>query len=57
VRDTAPTNAVCTQTGNDNFAWSGATGKKSRLTFLDLLRAVTPTMSSTTPPWACLIRY
>lgn len=33
------TNAVCTQIGNDSFAWFGTTGSKSRLNFLDLLRA------------------
>jgi hypothetical protein len=33
------TNSVCTQIGNDNFAWFGTTGSKSRLNFLDLLRA------------------
>src|SRR5208283_6079629 len=32
-------NAACTQNGNDNFAWFGSTGSKSRLNFLDLLRA------------------
>jgi hypothetical protein len=40
-------NGVCTQIGNDDFAWSGArlratfatTASKSRLNFLDLLRA------------------
>jgi Transposase IS66 family len=32
-------NAVCTQIGNDSFAWFGTTGSKSRLNFLDLLRA------------------
>jgi hypothetical protein len=32
-------NRVCTQIGNDNFAWFGTTGSKSRLNFLDLLRA------------------
>jgi hypothetical protein len=40
-------NAVCTQIGNDSFAWSGArlratfgtTGSKSRMNFLELLRA------------------
>ena len=32
-------NAVCTQIGNDNFAWFGTTGSKSRLNFLGLLRA------------------
>jgi hypothetical protein len=32
-------NAVCTQIGNDNFAWFGPTGSKSRLNFLELLRA------------------
>jgi transposase IS66 family protein len=33
------TNGVCTQIGNDHFAWFGTTGSKSRLNFLDLLRA------------------
>src|SRR3954468_3735832 len=32
-------NAVCTQIGNDSFAWFGTTGRKSRQTFLALLRA------------------
>src|SRR3954447_23200150 len=32
-------NAVCTQIGNDKFAWFGTTRSKSRLNFLDLLRA------------------
>src|ERR1700690_453328 len=32
-------NAVCTQIGNDDFAWFGTTGSRSRLNFLDLLRA------------------
>jgi Transposase IS66 family len=32
-------NAVCTQIGNDDFAWFGTTGSKSRLNFLRLLRA------------------
>jgi hypothetical protein len=32
-------NAVCTQIGNDDFAWFGTTGSKSRLNFLTLLRA------------------
>jgi len=32
-------NAVCTQIGNDDFAWFGTTGSKSRLNFLGLLRA------------------
>ena len=32
-------NAVYTQIGNDSFAWFGTTGSKSRLNFLDLLRA------------------
>ena len=32
-------NAVCTQIGNDNFAWFGTTGSKSRLNFLELLRS------------------
>jgi hypothetical protein len=33
------TNGVCTQIGNDHFAWFATTGSKSRLNFLDLLRA------------------
>lgn len=32
-------NAVCTQIGNDSFAWFGTTGSKSRQNFLSLLRA------------------
>jgi len=32
-------NAVCTQIGNDHFAWFATTGRKSRLNFLELLRA------------------
>src|SRR3954470_10989872 len=32
-------NGVCTQVGNDHFAWFGTTASKSRLNFLDLLRA------------------
>jgi len=32
-------NGVCTQIGNDHFAWFGTTGSKSWLNFLDLLRA------------------
>jgi len=31
-------NAVSTQIGNDDFAWFGTTGSKSRLNFLGLLR-------------------
>jgi hypothetical protein len=33
------TNGVCTQMGNDHFAWFGTTASKSRLNFLELLRA------------------
>jgi Transposase IS66 family len=33
------TNGVCTHIGNDDFAWFGTTGSKSRVNFLDLLRA------------------
>ena len=33
------TNSVCTQIGNTRFAWFGTTGSKSRLNFLELLRA------------------
>ena len=33
------TNGFCTQMGNDHFAWFGTTGSKSRLNFLELLRA------------------
>jgi len=32
-------NGYCTQIGNDHFAWFGTTGSKSRLNFLELLRA------------------
>jgi hypothetical protein len=32
-------NGTCTQIGNDHFTWFGTTGSKSRLNFLDLLRA------------------
>ena len=32
-------NGVCTQIGNDHFAWFGTTGSKSGLNFLELLRA------------------
>jgi hypothetical protein len=32
-------NGVCTHIGNDHFAWFGTTKSKSRLNFLDLLRA------------------
>jgi hypothetical protein len=32
-------NGFCTQIGNDHFAWFGTTGSKSRLNFLELLRA------------------
>jgi Transposase IS66 family len=32
-------NATCTQIGNEHFAWFGTTGSKSRLNFLELLRA------------------
>jgi hypothetical protein len=32
-------NGFCTQIGNTDFAWFGTTGSKSRLNFLELLRA------------------
>src|SRR3954469_8804827 len=32
-------NGACTQIGNDQFAWFGTTASKSRLNFLELLRA------------------
>jgi hypothetical protein len=32
-------NNVCTQIGDDRFTWFGTTGSKSRLNFLELLRA------------------
>ncbi len=32
-------NGFCTQIGNDRFAWFGTRASKSRLNFLDLLRA------------------
>jgi hypothetical protein len=33
------TNGFCTQIGNDDFTWFGTTSSKSRLNFLELLRA------------------
>src|SRR6516162_760000 len=33
------TNGFCTQIGNEHFAWFGTTDSKSRLNFLELLRA------------------
>jgi len=33
------TNGFCTQVGNAHFTWFGTTASKSRLNFLDLLRA------------------
>jgi hypothetical protein len=35
-------NGVCTQIGNDHFTWFGTTASKSRLNFLELLRASHP---------------
>jgi hypothetical protein len=35
-------NGVCTQIGNDHFTWFGTTASKSRLNFLELLRAGHP---------------
>jgi hypothetical protein len=35
-------NGACTQSGNDHFAWFGTTASKSRLNFLELLRAGHP---------------
>jgi hypothetical protein len=35
----AGANGVCTQIGNDRFTWFATTGSKSRLNFLELLRA------------------
>ena len=35
-------NGACTQIGNDHFAWFGTTASKSRLNFLELLRAGHP---------------
>jgi Transposase IS66 family len=32
-------NGYCTQIGNDHFTWFGTTGSKSRINFLELLRA------------------
>ena len=32
-------NGYCTQIGNDDFTWFGTTGSKSRLNFLECLRA------------------
>jgi hypothetical protein len=43
VDDTGPLhtgqNGFCTPVGNDHFAWFGTTASKSRLNFLELLRA------------------
>jgi hypothetical protein len=36
------TNGFCTQIGNDHFTWFGTRGSKSRLNFLDFLRAGHP---------------
>src|SRR5215212_1528267 len=35
-------NGTCTQIGNDHFAWFGTTARKSRLNFLELVRADHP---------------
>src|SRR3954447_16315550 len=35
-------NGTCTQIGNNHFAWFGTTARKSRLNFLELLRAGHP---------------
>jgi Transposase IS66 family len=35
-------NGTCTQIGNDHFAWFGTTASKSRLNFLEVLRAGHP---------------
>src|SRR3954449_2631485 len=35
-------NGTCTEIGNDHFAWFGTTASKSRLNFLELLRAGHP---------------
>jgi hypothetical protein len=32
-------NGFCSHVGNDRFAWFGTTGSKSRLNFLEILRA------------------
>ena len=39
ARRTAGKNGFCTQIGNDWFTWFGTRSSKSRLNFLDLLRA------------------
>jgi hypothetical protein len=39
ARGNKAANGFCTQIGNDSFAWFGTTKSKSRLNFLDLLRA------------------
>src|SRR5215468_5362025 len=39
ARAIKPANSFCTQMGNAHFAWFGTTGSKSRLNFLELLRA------------------
>ena len=45
-------NGFCTQIGNDWFTWFGTTSSKSRLNFLDLLRAGHTTTCSTMRPTA-----
>ena len=44
-------NAVCTQIGNDNFAWFGTTGSKSRLNFSACSARAIPTLWLTKSPW------
>jgi hypothetical protein len=48
-------NGFCTQIGNDWFTWFGTRSSKSRLNFLDLLRAL-PTTCSTRQPMAICAR-
>ena len=45
------TNGFCTQIGNAQFAWFATTGSKSRLNFLELLRAGMAITSSMPKPW------
>src|SRR5919202_208041 len=47
-------NGTCTQIGNDHFAWFGTTASKSRLNFLELLRAGHPDYVINAEALACM---
>ena len=58
-------NGFCTQIGNDDFTWFGTRASKSRLNFLDLLRAghidyvvIEPALGPAKPdPWDAALAY